>query len=139
MKRKAKGKPDKQAGTGDDRGENGQFQPGQSGNPAGRPKGVDFRKIIEEAYAKRGPTALADRILKLADAMFDAAEDKDVSASRFITERLCGLLKQEFDVTTDNTHRSVPEMPTDDKLEEWMQAYDDLREELKNGRSRGRA
>ena len=108
-KKGRKAKPKKQALSG--RTEKGTFAPGSTGNPAGRPKGIDFRKVMEEAYRAKGPTALHDRIRKAGDAMFAAAEGGDVSACRFIVERLCGLLTQGHDITatTDNTHRIDPD------------------------------
>lgn len=98
--KKDKGKPDKQAETG--RGENGQFQPGQSGNPSGRPKGFDFRKAVTEKAEAEG-LDLDDALFKVFRSMLTEANAGDVAAARFVADRLCGMLKQEFEVQSTST------------------------------------
>ncbi len=100
--KKGKGKSGKQAGTGDERGENGQFQPGQSGNPAGRPKGFDFRKAVTDKAAEDG-TDLEQALYDVFSSMMTEAMNGDVAAARFVADRLCGMLKQEFEMNSTTT------------------------------------
>jgi hypothetical protein len=72
------------------------FKPGQSGNPAGRPK---MPKDLKEAFKAASPKAL--EILKkiLAD---PAAKDNDrLRAAEIILDRAYGKPAQAVDITTD--------------------------------------
>lgn len=69
-----------------------QFKPGQSGNPAGRPKGVKYvseavREFLERALAPGSEYSLADALAK---ALIDQALAGDVSALREVMDRAEG-------------------------------------------------
>lgn len=74
------------------RDESGRFVKGSKGGP-GRPKGRDFRHVIEEAVGSRVD---AD-IVSVYYAMLAAAKEGDVSAARLVIERLCGPVTQKHD------------------------------------------
>ena len=79
------------------------FQPGQSGNPAGKPKGtLSITTAVKrrlEAFVKRGKTKreldrLVDTILK------KAIEDGDTHTIKAIWSYVDGLPKQSIDLTS---------------------------------------
>jgi len=61
------------------------WQPGQSGNPAGRPKGSGDVAAIRAAIAQRMP--------ELIDTLVDRALSGDVGAARLLLERTIAPLK----------------------------------------------
>ena len=62
--------------------QSGRFKPGQSGNPAGKPRGARHKSILAlEALAQGKASAILT-------AMIQKAEDGDVQAGRAILERL---------------------------------------------------
>ena len=82
-----------------------QFQPGQSGNPAGRPKGSRGRAtILAQAILDRDVEAVTERIVK-------AALDGDLTAGRLVLERAVPPMK-ERPLTVD----LPPEMRTAEQL-----------------------
>ena len=89
--------------TGDNREANGQFKPGVSGNPNGRPKGVQsipdiLRKIGEEEGTVDGKSKL-DVIMYM---VFSFALEGKPWAVQFIADRTEGKAK-EFRETTVKT------------------------------------
>jgi hypothetical protein len=76
------------------------FKPGQSGNPAGKPKGTrhklgeDFLKALHEAWTSHGVTALEA-----------AAQEKPAEFCKMVA----GLLPKDVNVTADHTVTHVGE------------------------------
>ena len=63
------------------------FKPGQSGNPAGRPKGVGWRLKYRRLLEEGAPEVIA--------ALLEKAKDGHVDAIRAVLERLVPPLKSE--------------------------------------------
>ena len=72
-------KPDENGDPGRDP-ETGRFVVGNSGGP-GRPRSIDFRKVVEDAARANG-VDLHERVWTVAKRMFDAAENGDVAAAK---------------------------------------------------------
>lgn len=66
-----------------------QFKPGQSGNPAGLPKGTRWMKTRLRELLEQG--GLGDKVL---DALINKAKDGDVQAIREILDRIDGKVAQ---------------------------------------------
>lgn len=64
-----------------------QFQKGQSGNPAGRPKGSGLPGKLREAIEQDSEEVLA--------ALIEQAKAGDVQAARVLLDRVCPALKSE--------------------------------------------
>jgi len=68
------------------------FQPGQSGNPAGRPKSKPFKNALQKAINAAGDD---DKALTLiADALLAKAQEGDVQAIKEVADRLDGKVTQ---------------------------------------------
>jgi hypothetical protein len=76
--------PDKQDGAGRD--EKGRFVPGVSGNPAGRPRSIDFRSLVEQHRGVGIETAL----LAAWDTLVSLTAAGDVGALKVMLDRICG-------------------------------------------------
>lgn len=64
------------------------WKPGQSGNPAGRPKGSRNRAtLMALATMEEGAEEIAHMVV-------DAARGGDLSAARFVLERLCPQMRE---------------------------------------------
>lgn len=101
------------------------FQPGQSGNPGGRPRGVIGMARLKsrlvdflEGYLARDNAVNAKR---LAEAMVESAIDGNATAMQLVMDRIDGPIKQAFqlevstasEVSIERIRRaSVPELPT---------------------------
>ena len=88
-----------------------QFQPGQSGNPGGRPKGY-----IPFAPALRRELAKADRrnktqMQKIAEKVVQMALKGDMDAVRWIADRVDGKVAQSIQVDSQQTIHVVPWLP----------------------------
>lgn len=68
------------------------FQPGQSGNPNGRPKSRPFKDALERALKAAG--ADKDLLATVATALVSKASDGDVPAIKEIADRLDGKVAQ---------------------------------------------
>lgn len=101
--------PDKQ---GDNRAKRGarkgppketQWKPGQSGNPAGRPKTITLSEAYRRELAKVDPTDEQKRTFAeiLAEQTVIKAKGGDVSALRELADRTEGKAKQTITLTTD--------------------------------------
>lgn len=73
-----------------------QFKPGQTGNPAGRPKKLpSLDRLLGECLGEDGKEAVA--ILK---AVIDKAKKGDIRAAEVILDRLYGKARQGLDITS---------------------------------------
>lgn len=100
-----------------------QFQPGQSGNPAGKPKGsINMTTLLRELLAG-GELEEARLILA---ALLGKAKDGDVPAIKLVIDRIDGLLTQtvnnvvQDDKILDTVAESVGEMFGEDRVGEFM-------------------
>ena len=76
------------------------FQPGQSGNPGGRPSVKPWRDALMRAIKRResdDPKALE----KLADKLLRAVDNMDITAIRELADRLDGKVPQAIGGTGD--------------------------------------
>lgn len=128
-------KTDKQSGAAGDAktAKPWQFQPGKSGNPAGRPRGFDFRRIVAERIAKEGLT-VEDAVWAVFKAAFQQAGKGDIQAAKLIIDRLCDSDPQRLEVEHTNVAPSV----TPPKTLAEVQAWADRLASLAGGRVVGR-
>jgi hypothetical protein len=68
------------------------FQPGQSGNPAGRPKSKPFREAIQRALEEAGDDKVS--LQAVATALVGKAMMGDVSAIKELADRMDGKVAQ---------------------------------------------
>lgn len=68
------------------------FQPGQSGNPNGRPKSKPFKEAIQKALKEAGEDK--DQLKLVAVALVAKAMDGDVPAIKELADRLDGKVTQ---------------------------------------------
>ncbi len=68
------------------------FQPGQSGNPAGRPKSKPFREAIQRALDAAGDDK--DALQQVATALVGKAMMGDVPAIKELADRMDGKVAQ---------------------------------------------
>jgi hypothetical protein len=79
------------------------WQPGQSGNPAGRPKGVKFlSEALREALSASAPDGIS-WTEKVAQALIDRACLGDPAAFREIADRIEGKVKESVEVSGQTT------------------------------------
>ena len=90
---------------------NAPWQPGQSGNPGGRPKGyIPFATVLRRQLAKadrRNKTQLE----KVADKVIAMALKGDMDAVRWIADRTDGKVAQSIQVDSQQTVHVVPWLP----------------------------
>ena len=123
------------------RGPGRPFKPGQSGNPAGRPKGFDFRFAILE-YCDKHKVNLHEAMGRVFLAMVNEAENGDVQAAKLVFDRLCGPIEP-APVLAIIDKRPPPEMGPDED-DDWPAYFDKLAEvtrsikpTFENGKDRG--
>lgn len=88
------------------------FQPGQSGNPNGRPKrGQTFADALKAALAVKDPETKQTELRKVAAALVREAKAGNVSAIAMIAERLDGKVATDLNLGNrdDNPLRVVIE------------------------------
>jgi hypothetical protein len=78
------------------------FQPGQSGNPNGRPKSRPFKDALERALNAAG--ADKDLLDNVAAALVSKASEGDVPAIKEIADRLDGKVAQAITGGDDDTN-----------------------------------
>jgi hypothetical protein len=80
-----------------------QWKPGQSGNPAGRPKSLTLSEAYRRELAKVDPHDALKRTFAevLAEKMIKRAKTGDVPALKEIADRVEGKAKQTITLTTD--------------------------------------
>ena len=79
------------------RNEKGQFKPGHSGNPGGRPKG-SITKIMREFMYEIDDTGFS-RIQHLCFILWNAALKGDLQAIKLIMDRVDGTPRQTIETT----------------------------------------
>lgn len=94
-----------------------QFKPGQSGNPAGRPKGIPntatrLRKFLELTENMRNPITGADEKFTIAEIMdlmqINKARKGDTKAYQMLMDRMEGRPNQAVDLTTNGKDLPTP-------------------------------
>lgn len=70
------------------------------GNPGGgRPRSIDLRSLVAR---ERGDT-IEEKLLAVIDKLCEQGANGDVAAAKLLIERLCGPVKQEVDVSLDDS------------------------------------
>lgn len=80
--------PDKTGENGDRDPQTGRFLPGNNANPKGRPRGIDFRRVVREKAEQEG-IAVEDAVWAIFRSMLKQAGAGDVSAAKLLLDRLC--------------------------------------------------
>jgi hypothetical protein len=75
------------------------FQPGQSGNPGGRPKGPALTDSLRSLLRRRGPDGRLQRDA-IAARLVEKALAGDLDAIRYIFDRIDGPLTQRHDLAS---------------------------------------
>jgi hypothetical protein len=122
--------PDKPEGTGDRDPVNGRWLPGNSANPAGRPRGWDFRRIVQEKAKELG-LPVEQIIWEVFLAMREAATGGDVQAGKLVIDRLCetDAQKLEIDHSGEIKGSNGPTLPATDDLLKGIEKLRDLANE----------
>ena len=77
---------DKQRGTAPKKVIGRPFPPGVSGNPAGRPRGIDFRAVVTAAMTA---AVIEQDVLDVYRALLKRAKSGDTQAAKVLLDRLC--------------------------------------------------
>ena len=96
------------------------FKPGQSGNPAGRPPGLDFRRLVEKRAAAEGVPVEA-AMWAIFVSMLKRARAGDVAAAKLLLDRLCTAVETgpQIAIITDRVIVGPP-IPDDRQLGEYL-------------------
>lgn len=86
----------------------GRWLPGQTGNPNGRSRGYDFRKIITDAAAQAG-VDLPKTLWTIFGAILKAALKGDVHAAKLLLDRLCDTEPDRIHVTQEPSGPPIPD------------------------------
>ena len=62
---------------------------GQSGNPKGRPKGLDFRALVERECEKQLGVTVDEAMMRVFAALMQRATSGDVPAAKLLLDKLC--------------------------------------------------
>lgn len=112
----------------------GRFLPGTSGNPKGRPRGLDFKRIVYERAAAAG-IPIEDAVWLVFQAMLKAASGGDVAAAKLILERICETEPTEVHVT-GTMETPGPPMPDPRVIAAQIRAIASVADELDEFASR---
>lgn len=114
-----------------DRDERGLFLPGNSiAKLGGRPRGIDFRKLVQE-FRK---AALDGDLQQVYESMLDRAKAGDVQAAKLLLDRLCDIDPQEVNVNHSGAIDGTAAEPTGEARAEWLRRFSAMaREELDAG------
>ncbi|HZS09513.1 MAG TPA: DUF5681 domain-containing protein [Blastocatellia bacterium] len=93
------------------------FQPGQSGNPQGRPKKRTLSEHLREVMARTHPEH-PDRTYGelIAIKLAEEAVSGNVTAAREVFDRLEGRPRQQLDVTVDSRKQQLAQTALDEYL-----------------------
>lgn len=112
------------------RDELGRLLPGHTANPNGRPRGIDFRKLVQE-FRK---AALDGDLQQVYQSMLQRAKDGDVQAAKLLLDRLCDIDPQEVNVNHSGAIDGTAAEPTGEARAEWLRRFSAMaREELDAG------
>lgn len=81
------------------------FKPGQSGNPAGRPKQV-ATKLIREMASELAEGSNETRLRRIVDALLTKAEGGDLEAVKIVFDRLEGRPRQSVSLDIGERERA---------------------------------
>ena len=102
----------------------GRLLPGVKLNPAGRPKGIQFRAAME-AYAEKYGIDLAEAVGRLGEKLIKLGEEGDVQAIKLFYDRWCGLQthRRETHLPADVTNHGPPEPSSGELLKDIEQLH----------------
>lgn len=87
------------------------YQPGQSGNPGGRPNGyLPFAPMLRRALMKTDRRNRS-QMEKIAEKVVAMALKGDMDAIRWLADRVDGKVAQQMNVTSEQTVHVVPWLP----------------------------
>lgn len=86
------------------------FQPGQSGNPNGRPKSKPFKDALQKAISAAGDDNEA--LTRVALALLAKAQEGDVPAIKEVADRLDGKATQPISGDDENPLKIIQKIET---------------------------
>jgi hypothetical protein len=104
----------------------GRWLPGHSQPGPGRPRGLDFRRVVEEKAEAEG-FDLDEAIWEIVLALFEEAKAGSVAAAKLLLDRLCGPVTAAVEVEIQQQPGPVgPPIPSTEKLLEDLQRIKEL-------------
>lgn len=107
----------------------GRFRPGNSGNPKGRPRQIDFIAAVHK-HADAEGVDLGLAAWEVSQALLEKARAGDSQAAKLWLDRCCGIQKQELDLNHTGEINRGPSLPSDADMQDWL---DKLQERSRNG------